>query len=345
MITRGVFTWPVLRNRSSQRAAANFTMRSRTHIHVLLLALTVVCVAAGSLSTAGSATAAGFRFGLSDYEADTFSDPRVGELGVHLARDVIPWNAALDKRDLAHATAWLNAVKHAYHITPFITFQHADDNGSAPSPSRFLRAFLRFRHLFPWVKEFSPWDEATHATQPTQRHPKLAAEYYNLMVSHCPGCEIAAPDILDTDGFEAWIETFMQTAHPKPTIWPFNPYGSVATNDSARIERFLAITKGQVWFSEVGGVVWWRFKGRLITHSEAYAAQVAKTTFRFAKLSSRITRVYYYHWRSPGNPHRLPKRVTWDSGLVRSNGAPRPALLVVARELHRYIQKRIPKIF
>jgi hypothetical protein len=309
------------------------------------LALLAACLVLGGLFTAGPSSGASFRFGLSDYEADTFSDPRVGELGVHLARDVIPWNAALNKRDLAHATAWLNAVKHAYHITPFITFQHADDNGSAPSPSRFLRAFLRFRHRFPWVKEFSPWDEATHATQPTQRHPKLAAEYYNLMVSHCPGCEIAAPDILDTDGFEAWIETFLQTARPTPKIWPFNPYGSVATNNSARIERFLAITKGQVWFSEVGGVVWWRFKGHLIQHGEAYAARVAKNTFRFAKLSSRITRVYYYHWRSPGNPHRLPKRVTWDSGLVRSNGAPRPALLVVARELHRYIQKRIPKIF
>jgi hypothetical protein len=305
----------------------------------------VACVAVAGLASTSSATAGGFRFGLSDYEANTFSDPRVAELGVHLARDVVPWNAVYNKRDLALVTDWLNAVKHAYHVTPFITFQHADNFGPAPSPAQYLKAFLRFRKLFPWVKEFSPMDEATHATQPTQRHPKLAAEYYNVLVRHCPGCEIAGPDILDTDGFEAWISTFLQTARPAPNIWPFNPYGSVATNDPTQIERFLAMTKGQVWFSEVGGVVWWRFKGRLIQHSEAYAAEVARNTFRFAKLSSRITRVYYYHWRSPGNPHRLPKRVTWDSGLIRSNGAPRPALLVVARELHRYIQKRIPKIF
>lgn len=305
----------------------------------------VACVAVAGLASASTAAAAGFRFGLSDYEANTFSDPRVGELGVHLARDVVPWNAVYNKRDLALVTDWLNAVKHAYHVTPFITFQHADNFGPAPSPGQYLKAFLRFRKLFPWVKEFSPMDEATHATQPTQRHPKLAAEYYNVLASHCPGCEIAGPDILDTDGFEAWMTTFLQTARPTPKIWPFNPYGSVATNNPAQIERFLAMTKGQVWFSEVGGVVWWRFKGRLIQHSEAYAAEVARNTFRFAKLSSRITRVYYYHWRSPGNPHRLPKRVTWDSGLIRSNGAPRPALLVVARELHRYIQKRIPKIF
>ncbi|HEY8304070.1 MAG TPA: hypothetical protein VIG42_05725 [Solirubrobacteraceae bacterium] len=320
-------------------------MRARTPTHALTLALASACLALAGFATASPA-AASFRFGLSDYEASTFSDPRVAELGVHLARDVLPWNVAYSKRDLALATAWLDAVRHAYHITPFITFQHADNFGPAPSPAQYLRAFLRFRKRFPWVKEFSPMDEATHATQPTERHPKLAAEYYNELASHCPGCEIAAPDILDSDGnVEAWVETFLQTARPQPAIWPFNPYASVSTDNPAPVERFLTATKGQVWFSEVGGVVWWRFKGHLIQHSEAYAARVAQNTFRFARLSSRITRVYYYHWRSPGNPHRLPRRVTWDSGLIRSNGSPRPALLVVARELHRYIQKLIPKIF
>jgi hypothetical protein len=101
-----------------------------------------------------------------------------------------------------------------------------------------------------------------------------------------------------------------------------------------------------VWFSEVGGVVWWRFKGTLIDHGEAYAARVAKNIFQFAKLSSRITRVYYYHWRSPGDPRKgVGRKATWDAGLVRSNGAARPALYVVSRELHRYFQKSIPKIF
>jgi len=38
-------------------------------------------------------------------------------------------DVALNRRDLRRATAWLEAVKRAYHVTPFITFQHAD-NGS-----------------------------------------------------------------------------------------------------------------------------------------------------------------------------------------------------------------------
>lgn len=322
--------------RARQRASAHSARRC---------ALLLACLAFLGLLAAAPAGAV-FRFGLSDYEPSTFSDPRVGELGVHLARDVVPWNAVLNKRDLANVTAWLTAVKHAYHITPFITFQHADNNGRAPSPAQYLRAFLRFRKLFPWVKEFAPWDEATHATQPTAHNPRLAASYYNVLAAHCPGCEVTAPDILDSDGnTTAWIESFLQTAHPYPKIWPFNPYHSVSVNSPALIESFLAATRGQVWFSEVGGVVWWRFKGRLIYHGSAYSARVAQNIFTLTGLSKRITRIYYYHWRSPGSPYRLSRRVTWDAGLVDAYGKARPALAVLARALHRHLQRSIPKIF
>jgi hypothetical protein len=332
------------------------------------LVVLLTCLAVGGLAVAGSAFSAHaksrtpvahqsrtptahraatlpFRFGLADYEPRTFSDPRVRQLDIYLARDVLPWNVALVPSELAGAREWLDAVKHAYHIIPFITFQHADNNNIGPSPAQYLKAFLKFRKDFPWVNEFSPWDEATHATQPTEHHPKLAAEYYNELASHCPGCEITAPDILDSDGnVEAWVDEFLQTARPYPKIWPFNPYNSAATDNPVLVERFLAATRGQVWFSEVGGVVWWRFKGKLIDHGVAYAARVAKNVFSLARLSPRITRVYYYHWRSPGTP-KSARKATWDAGLVSSNGAARPALLVVAKELHRGFQKSIPKIF
>jgi hypothetical protein len=298
------------------------------------------------LISSGSAAAANFRFGLSDYEPSTFSDPRVAQLGVHLARDVVPWNVTSNRRNLAQVTVWLNAVKHAYHIIPFITFQHADNNGRAPSPGQFLAAFRRFRKLFPWVKEFAPWDEATHSTQPTAHNPWLAASYYNVLAANCHGCEITAPDILDSDGnIVAWIGSFLERAHPAPKIWPFNPYHSVSVDSPALIESFLAATRGQVWFSEVGGVVWWRFKGRLIYHGSAYSARVAHNIFKLASLSSRITRVYYYHWRSPGSPYKLPRKITWDAGLIDAYGKARPALAILARELHRHVQRTIPKIF
>jgi hypothetical protein len=303
-------------------------------------ALVSAALVAAALATSAlaSSPAEAFRFGLSDYEPATFADPRVAQLGVSVARDVVPWNVALVRRDRVAVTAWLAAVKLA-GLTPLITFQHADHYGRPPTPARFLAAFVRFRKLFPWVLEFTPWDEATHAGQPTANAPSLAAAYYNALAAHCPGCEITAPDTLDADGnIERWIRVFLRTAHPYPNVWPFNPYMSAAYDNPARVLALLRTVHGQIWFSEVGGIVWWRFRGRLIYHGLSSAARATANIFKLAALSPRITRVYYYHWRSPGNPHALAKAFTWDAGLVTSSGGPRPALLVLAHALRRQIQ-------
>ena len=72
--------------------------------------------------------------------------------------------------------------------------------------------------------------------------------------------------------------------------------------------------------------------------------KVTKNIFRLASLSPRITRVYYYHWRSPGTPQSA-KKSTWDAGLVTANGVARPALFAVAKALHRSIQTATPSSF
>jgi hypothetical protein len=302
------------------------------------------CLLAVALAAAATAQAQP-RFGLSDYEPRNFADPRIGELGIHLARDVVPWDAALRKRERAGVSEWLDAVRK-HHLTPFITFESSPASRRAPSPRSYLRAFLAFRRLFPWVKEFSPWDEANHSSQPIDRNPHLGAEYYDELAAHCRGCEVTAPDLLDSDAnFERWALQFAHYAHPYPKIWPFNPYSSVSVHDPSRIEQMLRAVRGQIWFSEVGGVVWWKFRGRLIYHGTAYAARIAHYVFDFAKLSGRITRIYYYHWRSPGVPGHTSRKARWDAGLIDAHGRARPALWVVAKELHHRIQGTIPKVF
>ncbi len=302
--------------------------------------ITLACAVATGLVALGCtvpAAAGAFSFGLSDYEPATFSDPRVAELGITIARDVVPWNVAAVPRDRAAVSAWLAAARAA-HLTPLITFQHADGNDRAPTVAQYLAAFLRFRKLFGWVSEFCPWDEATHPGQPTQRAPRLAAAYYDALTSHCRGCVITAPDTLDADGdFSSWIATFLRAAHPYPRIWPFNPYESAETGNPSAVLALLSAVRGQIWFSEVGGIVWWRFHGKLIYHGLAYAARATANAFKLARLSPRITRIYYYHWRSPGNPGSAHNHATWDSGLVSAGGAARPALLVVAKALHRLL--------
>lgn len=305
----------------------------------------LACLLVGGLASAAGAGAR-VRFGLSDYEPKNFSDPRIAQLGIHLARDVVPWNAALRKSERIGVTEWLDAVRKR-HLIPFITFESAPNSHRAPSSGQFLRAFLAFRRLFPWVKEFSPWDEANHASQPVDHNPHLVALYYDAMARHCRGCEVTAPDLLDSDAnFERWALQFAHYARPYPKIWPFNPYTSVSVDSSSRIEQMLSAVHGQIWFSEVGGVVWWKFRGRLIYHGPAYAARVAHAIFDLARLSPRITRIYYYHWRSPGVPgQRMSRKARWDSGLIDAHGRARPALWVVAKLLRRHIQGTIPKVF
>lgn len=302
------------------------------------------CLLAVALSAAATAQAQP-RFGLSDYEAKNFADPRVSELGIKLARDVVPWDAALRRGERTGIAQWLASVRK-HKLIPFITFESSPYTRRAPSPGSYLHAFLGFRRLFPWVKEFSPWDEANHSSQPIDRNPHLGALYYNELAAHCPGCEITAPDLLDSDAnFERWALEFARYAHPYPKIWPFNPYSSIGTDNPSRVEQMLQAVRGQVWFSEVGGVVWWKFRGRLIYHGPAYAARVAHYIFDLAKVSSRITRIYYYHWRSPGVPGHTSRKARWDAGLIDAYGRARPALWVVAQQLHRRVQGTIPKVF
>ncbi|HEX3692011.1 MAG TPA: hypothetical protein VHU13_01600 [Solirubrobacteraceae bacterium] len=304
----------------------------------------LACLFVGALASAAGAGAQ-VGFGLADYEARNFSDPRVGELGIHLARDVVPWDVALRKSGRIGMSEWLKAAR-AHRLIPFITFESASNGHRAPSPGQYLHAFLAFRKLYPWVKEFSPWDEANHSSQPIYRNPHLGAEYYDELAAHCSGCLVTAPDLLDSDAnFERWALEFAHYAHPYPKVWPFNPYTSVSVNSSSRIEQMLSAVRGQIWFSEVGGVVWWKFRGRLIYHGPAYAARVTHTIFDLARLSPRIDRIYYYHWRSPGIPGHAPHKARWDSGLIDPYGKARPALWVVAELLRRHIQGTIPRVF
>ena len=166
-----------------------------------------------------------------------------------------------------------------------------------------------------------------------------------VFVDHTGDEKTAVRFTLDADGnIEAWIGQFLRTARPYPKIWPLNPYISVSTGNPRPIRRFLSYVHGQVWFSEVGCIVWWRLHGRLIYHGEAYAVKSTKNIFRLASISPRITRVYYYHWRSPGTPQSA-KKSTWDAGLITANGAARQALYVVAKALHRQIQTATPRSF
>jgi hypothetical protein len=235
--------------------------------------------------------------------------------------------------ELAATAAWLDAARRT-NLTPMIAFQHAGGvgPGRAPTPARYLSAFLAFRRAFPDVRAYTPWNEENHPAQPTFHRPDLAAAYFNALATHCSGCRVTAADLLDAGNLSTWVRAFLRTAH-HPTLWGFHPYADVNSGRSTRTRAFLSRVRGPIWFTEVGGLVWRRQGNRLILGGEAAAARAAAYLLRLARSSPRITRVYYYHWRSPGPP--TPIGPSWDSGLVRADGSARPALTVLAALLHR----------
>jgi hypothetical protein len=102
--------------------------------------------------------------------------------------------------------------------------------------------------------------------------------------------------------------------------------------DATRTTELLRAVKGDIWLTEVGGLVKRRTpdgpgKARL-KEGVQHAAKVTTYIFdRLARVSPRITRVYLYHWNSEG------PRSTWDSGLVDDKGRARPAFTALQRFL------------
>jgi hypothetical protein len=98
----------------------------------------------------------------------------------------------------------------------------------------------------------------------------------------------------------------------------------------------LHAVKGQVWFTETGGIVH-RTNRRKVTFRESAAHAATATRFLFRKLvplSRRVTRVYIYQWNANTSA------MTWDSALIGPTGHARPAYKIVARELHLAARRR-----
>jgi hypothetical protein len=142
---------------------------------------------------------------------------------------------------------------------------------------------------------------------------------------------VIAADVLGASNMVRWLARFKRTAH-RPRLWGLHSY-----RDTNRIKplwdtdtaRMLALVRGDVWFTEAGGIV--RFARRYPggRKGEARAAAAVRRTFRLARAFRRVRRVYLYHW----NADR--RFATWDSGLVGARGRPRPGLRVLQAELRR----------
>jgi len=285
---------------------------------VVLLAALAAAPAAGALT-----------IGIADQKPDMFTDPRFLASDLHYARRAVPWDALTSPTQTAQIDAWLASARAA-HVIPLLSFTHSSANRrQLPSPERLLYEFRRFRARYPWVTDYASWNEANHCGEPTCHRPELVAAYWRKLRVACPTCRILAAEVLDMPNMTSWVKSFRRVAKVEPRYWGIHNYIDANRMRKTGTRRLLKAVMGQVWFTEIGGIVS-RKNRRKVTFPESAEHAATATRFLFddlVPLSRRITRVYLYHWNSEPGPK------TWDSALIGPTGKPRPAYRVLQRVL------------
>src|SRR5919197_6726342 len=225
-----------------------------------------------------AAPAGALTIGIGDQKPDMFSDPRFLDSGIHFARRAVAWDALTSPSQTAALDEWLNDARNA-HVQPLISFTHSSlDRRELPTPERLLYEFRRFRARYPWVTEFAAWNEANHCGEPTCHRPRLVAAYYRKLRRECPGCHILAAEVLDTPNMVRWVRAFRRAAREEPRYWGLHNYIDANRRRTRGTRRMLRAVKGQVWFTETGGIVARKNRPK-VTFPES--AQHAATATRF----------------------------------------------------------------
>jgi hypothetical protein len=299
----------------------------------------IAVVVGWALATAGGEAASApeprpwhFELGVGEQQAHFFSDPRFAALGIEHVRVVTPYDVACDPGKHRYYLDVYLAEAARVGARPLVAFSYSWRKRlrwKVPTYRRFLRCFRAFRARYPQVRDFNAWNEANHSSQPTFRHPRKAAGYYNAIRRNCPRCTLAAGDLLDWRNLERWLERYRPHLRGRPRLWSIHNYGDVNRERRWRQTgtfKLLRRTRGRLWMTETGGLVHTR---HYWPRNERRAARATRRMFVLARRWRRVTRVYAYQWQA------MCKRNAWDSAWFRSDGSARPAYRVVAQELAR----------
>jgi polysaccharide biosynthesis protein PslG len=273
-----------------------------------------------------------YELGIGEQQLAMFSDPRFLALGLDHVRVVTAYDVVCHPGpERNYLDAWLAGAR-ASRARPLVAFSFSPRPGHRwrlPSYRRYLQCFRAFRKRYPQVRDFNAWNEANHSAQPTFRHPRKAAGFYNAIRRACPRCTLAAGDLLDWYNLESWLERYRPHLRGRPRLWSIHNYIDVNSGRPWRetgLRKLLDLTRGSIWITETAGVV---ISPRFETYDENRAAVATKRMFKLAGRSHRVTRLYGYQWQAGCD------RYAWDSGWFRSNGTARPAWRVVLEAVAR----------
>jgi hypothetical protein len=299
-------------------------MRSAIPIAAAALAAASLAAAATTAPAAGAPAPTGGSapvvVGIGEQDPGIFSDVRFAETGISHARLIVPYNLVkAGGWPLAVADVWLEAARRE-GVEPLVTFSHVWGSKKRalrlPSVREYSHRVAEFRARYPWVREYSTWNEANLASaQPTGRHPRRTARFYRALRRQCSGCTVLATEVLLTGNWKTWrwLRAFRSKIGRGPHIFGVHNYPDVTRMRGKVTRAFLRhLPRARVWITETGGIV----RHRRWRYSERRAARAIRHVFRLTAALPRIERLYLYNWRFDGN------RV-WDSGLIGHDGRER----------------------
>jgi hypothetical protein len=295
-------------------------MRRLPVLIVSLLALAAAVVPA----TAARAKVA---VGIADNKSDMFTDPRFTALKVKHVRVMVPYDAMHDYALRTWLDGWMAGAK-ADRLTPLVTFDRSRKRTSHnPSAAQIATSLKDVRKRYPFVKEFATWNEAN-----INKKPETVARWWLAMRKACPACTVLGADLLDRSNVGTWAKRFVKAARRTPKVWGLHNYVDANRLKTTGTRALLKAVKGDVWFTETGGVVSRNNASTVpFPTGKAHAAQATRFVFStLAKLSPRVKRAYIYHWNTGvGAAATVDGKRTWDSGLIGPDDRPRPSLGVL----------------
>ena len=302
---------------------------ARARNRMLFAAVAVLAVIATTATAQARVT-----IGIGQQTPEIFRSPAWHALGAPDVRYIAPWDVADDPAELDKLDAWMAAATGA-NARVMIGFQHSLRSArlarTLPSVRAYRRAFRAVQARYPTVHAWVPWNEANNAGSLTGRNPARAASFYNVVRQACRRCNVVAGDVLDQRNLESWLKRYKRHLRYRPTIWGLHNYHDANARTDKSTKLMLRLTRGQLWFTETGGVVKMRVNGRngMITKSYGIrrAAQSTRYVLNLSRKSRRITRIYLYHWLAPS------RFTTWDSALTDHNMRPRLIYRTVAQWL------------
>lgn len=287
----------------------------------------------------------GIPFGVGDESPAMLTDPLFKWLGVRYARLIIPWDVTEHPAELAAVTSWLSDASEG-GVEPLVAFDKSVVHPSElPSVASYSRAVGEFMRRFPAVKHYQPWNEENQGNEPTHSNPVRAAAYYNWLNRACSGCAVTAADMLDGPTMEPWLRKFLHYVH-NARLWGLHTYFELTYGGDRDLSRLARLVGGRIWLTEAGTPMWRfvRSERRFRFNSSAGQVEATHRLLRMVANHSRISRVYFYQWRTPTFvgasetqlSHHRRVTETWDSGLLNPSCSVRPAFTILARALGRH---------